>query len=68
MENARIEEMPQPEIPDEVRQVDLPEIGETTPHPQPDSPQAASNETGHAEGQPTGDVISHIGFVPPKIW
>lgn len=33
-------EIPQVDIPDEFTQVDLPEIGETTPHPQPTSPQA----------------------------
>jgi hypothetical protein len=33
-------EMPQVDIPDEVTQIDLPEIGETTPHPKPESPQA----------------------------
>ncbi len=31
-------EIAQPEIPDEVRQVELPEIGETTPHPKPEGP------------------------------
>lgn len=32
-------EIPQVEIPDEFTQIDLPEIGETTPHPEPTSPQ-----------------------------
>ncbi len=68
MDHAQIEEMPQPEIPDEVRQVDMPEIGETTPHPKPESPQAMSEAVGHAEGEATGHVIHHIGFIPPKIW
>ncbi|KQL46252.1 hypothetical protein AN963_14880 [Brevibacillus choshinensis] len=67
MENDQIE-MPQIEIPDEVRQVEIPEIGETTPHPKPDSPLASSDTAGHAEGEATGAVIQHIGFVPPKIW
>ncbi|USG66687.1 hypothetical protein NDK47_05150 [Brevibacillus ruminantium] len=31
-------EIPPINIPDEIRQVELPEIGETTPHPKPDSP------------------------------
>ncbi|MFM1653143.1 hypothetical protein ACI7RC_13690 [Brevibacillus sp. B_LB10_24] len=36
-----IPEIPQVDVPDEFTQVDLPEIGETTPHPQtPDNPQA----------------------------
>ncbi|MDF2682413.1 MAG: hypothetical protein K0R47_3603 [Brevibacillus sp.] len=67
MEKDQIE-MPQIEIPDEVRQVELPEIGETTPHPKPESPQASNDSAVHAEGEATGDVIQHIGFVPPKMW
>lgn len=53
-------ELPQTEIPDEVRQVDLPEIGETTPHPKPDSPQAAAGTTA---GQETGQKETPIGFL-----
>lgn len=34
-------ELPQVDIPDEVTQVDLPEISENTPHPSPVSPQAS---------------------------
>lgn len=67
MENDRIE-IPQTEIPDEVRQVEIPEIGETTPHPQPDSPQATGNTAGRAEGEAAGESSSPIGFIPPKIW
>lgn len=37
-------EIPQVEIPDEVTQVDLPEIGETTPHPTPTSPQVEGTD------------------------
>jgi len=42
-------EIPQIDIPDEVTQVDLPEIGETTPHPDVTSPQAVT-------------TVGHIGF------
>lgn len=55
-------EMPQTEIPDEVQQVELPEIGETTPHPKPDSPLAAGAGAGQAEGQGGGNDRP-IGFV-----
>ncbi|NGQ95183.1 hypothetical protein G3578_08380 [Brevibacillus sp. SYP-B805] len=43
-------EIPQVDIPDEITRVDLPEIGETTPHPRPDSPQAMrdASETNQA--------------------
>jgi len=47
-------EIPQVDIPDEVTQVDRPEIGETTPHPSPQSPQAAGSV------EPTGS--GRIGF------
>lgn len=53
-------EMPQPDIPDEVRQVDLPEIGETTPHPKPESP-VASSGTGDGAGEIKTD--RHVGFL-----
>ncbi|MFD2370481.1 hypothetical protein ACFSO0_11115 [Brevibacillus sp. GCM10020057] len=55
-------EMPQTEIPDEVRQVEIPEIGETTPHPKPDSPLAAGRASGQAEGQ-AAESGRPIGFV-----
>jgi hypothetical protein len=38
-------EIPQIDIPDEVTQVDRPEIGETTPHPTPASPQVEGTDT-----------------------
>jgi hypothetical protein len=44
------------DIPDEVTQVDLPEIGETTPHPKPDSPLA--------EGNTEGENNRRAGFIP----
>lgn len=47
-------EIPQVDIPDEVRQIDLPEIGETTPHPAPTSPQAIAGGTGQTEGKQIG--------------
>ncbi|QQE75118.1 hypothetical protein KDJ56_04075 [Brevibacillus composti] len=43
-------EIPPIHIPDEVRQVDLPEIGETTPHPEPDSPAVHTEETDRSIG------------------
>jgi hypothetical protein len=49
-------EIPQIDIPDEVTQVDLPEIGETTPHPKPDSPLA--------EGNTEGENHRRAGFIP----
>ncbi|GAA4713513.1 hypothetical protein [Brevibacillus fulvus] len=39
MEKSTIE-LPEVDIPDEVTQVERPEIGETTIHPEPSSPQA----------------------------
>ncbi|HBZ79733.1 MULTISPECIES: hypothetical protein [Brevibacillus] len=58
-------EIPQPDIPDEVRQVDLPEITETTPHPKPESPQAAKVVAGQATGeQGSGEATEPIGFRP----
>jgi hypothetical protein len=57
-------EIPQIEIPDEVRQVDLPEIGETTPHPKPESPVASyGTAEGAGDGQ-TGESKANIGFLP----
>ena len=57
-------EIPQPDIPDEVRQVDLPEITETTPHPKPESPQAATG-VGQATGEQGSDeTTGPIGFRP----
>ncbi|MEJ8547819.1 hypothetical protein [Brevibacillus borstelensis] len=43
-------EIPQIDIPDEIRQVELPEIGETTPHPKPDSPSVQTGENGRSIG------------------
>lgn len=64
MENDLVE-MPQTEIPDEVRQVELPEIGETTPHPKPESPLAGNESTGHTESGSAGENDRPIGFVSP---
>jgi len=50
-------EIPQVDIPDEVTQVDLPEIVETTPHPQPTSPQASVTAESGNDSRP-------IGFTP----
>ncbi|MGN7469511.1 hypothetical protein [Brevibacillus sp. SAFN-007a] len=55
--NKEIVEIPQTDIPDEVRQVDLPEIGETTPHPKPESPLAS-------HGRDSGETAGPIGFQP----
>ncbi|MFY0544366.1 hypothetical protein [Brevibacillus sp. H7] len=49
-------EIPQVDIPDEVTQVDRPEIGETTPHPDPTSPQADLPASPERSGP--------IGFAP----
>ncbi|CAM5782011.1 hypothetical protein I532_21725 [Brevibacillus borstelensis AK1] len=43
-------EIPHIDIPDEIRQVDLPEIGETTPHPKPSSPSVQTGETERSVG------------------
>ena len=55
-------EIAQPEIPDEVRQVELPEIGETTPHPKPESPIASNEKATVAEGG-AGESTEQIGFI-----
>lgn len=55
-------EISQPEIPDEVRQVELPEIGETTPHPKPESPRASHGEAAPAENG-AGESSEQIGFI-----
>ncbi|MGG1660669.1 hypothetical protein [Brevibacillus sp. NRS-1366] len=55
-------EISQPEIPDEVRQVEIPEIGETTPHPKPESPVASNGEAGSTEGG-AGESTEQIGFI-----
>lgn len=55
-------EIQSPEIPDEVRQVELPEIGETTPHPKPESPQASHGSSTVTEGGGTGST-EKIGFI-----
>ncbi len=44
-----IPEIPQIDIPDEVTQYDRPEIGETTPHPSPASPQVSTGKVGGNE-------------------
>ncbi|WNC14138.1 hypothetical protein [Brevibacillus brevis] len=58
-------EIPQIEVPDEVRQVDLPEIGETTPHPKPDSPQAERGSASYVEGDAAQESERPIGFFTP---
>ncbi|GED68868.1 hypothetical protein BRE01_25700 [Brevibacillus reuszeri] len=55
-------EIQQPQIPDEVRQVELPEIGETTPHPKPESPQASQGSTTVSEGEGSSST-EKIGFI-----
>jgi hypothetical protein len=47
-------EIPQVDIPDEVTQVDMPEIGETTPHPKPASPQADMPTSSGGSSRPIG--------------
>ncbi|MGZ0050777.1 hypothetical protein [Brevibacillus gelatini] len=59
-----IVEIPQTDIPDEVRQVDLPEIGVTTPHPKPESPLASGGGEQAAGERGTGDAAGPIGFLP----
>lgn len=59
-----IVEIPQTDIPDEVRQVDLPEIGVTTPHPKPESPLASDGGEQVAGERVTGDTAGPIGFLP----
>ncbi|MGQ7279291.1 hypothetical protein ACT91Q_15085 [Brevibacillus thermoruber] len=49
-----IVEIPQVDIPDEVTQVELPEIGETTPHPKPGSPLASAGDAERPIGFTTG--------------
>jgi hypothetical protein len=49
-----IVEIPQVDIPDEFTQVEIPEIGETTPHPKPDSPLATAGEAEQPIGFTTG--------------
>ncbi|WP_400162568.1 hypothetical protein ACAF76_002985 [Brevibacillus sp. TJ4] len=53
-------EMPQIEIPDEVRQVEIPEIGETTPHPKPESPLATYTSSEGLEQEES--EAERIGF------
>ena len=60
-----LKEIPQTEIPDEVRQVDVPEIGETTPHPKPESPLATGETAGRAETVQDGESDRPIGFATP---
>jgi hypothetical protein len=58
--DREVVEMPVIEIPDEVRQVDRPEIGETTPHPKPDSPLATYPTTESRDEEDSGG--ERIGF------
>lgn len=53
--NREYTEIPQVDIPDEVTQVELPEIVENTPHPDPTSPQASGSGQSRKAGA--------IGFV-----
>ncbi|MFG0211664.1 hypothetical protein ACFU8X_01075 [Brevibacillus porteri] len=62
MENDMVE-MPQIHIPDEVTQVDRPEIGETTPHPKPDSPLASSGTAEPASDNHSKESSERIGFI-----
>lgn len=63
MDNDMVE-IPQIDIPDEVTQIDRPEIGESTPHPKPDSP-LASNGTADSTGKHSESEASSekIGFI-----
>lgn len=56
-----IVEMPQIDIPDEIRQADVPEIEETTPHPKPESPLATYSSYGKTETDDRGEG-ERIGF------
>ncbi|MFF0829106.1 hypothetical protein ACFYU8_19740 [Brevibacillus sp. NPDC003359] len=62
MENDMLE-IPQIHIPDEVTQVDRPEIGETTPHPKPDSPLASSGTAEPASDNGSKESSERIGFI-----
>ena len=57
----KLVEMPQIEIPDEIRQTEIPEIEETTPHPKPESPLADYGTNGAAEPS-DGNGDEKIGF------
>ncbi len=63
MMEREIQEVPQVDVPDEITQVDLPEIGETTPHPRVPDPQAS--QRGAAVGSEGGST-EPIGFVPAQ--
>ncbi|MCM3144197.1 hypothetical protein [Brevibacillus sp. MER 51] len=62
MENDMVE-IPQIHIPDEVTQVDRPEIGETTPHPKPDSPLASIGTADPASDSGSNESSERIGFI-----
>lgn len=62
MENDMVE-IPQIHIPDEVTQVDRPEIGETTPHPKPDSPLASSGTAEPDSDNSSKESSERIGFI-----
>lgn len=64
MDNDMVE-IPQIHIPDEVTQVDRPEIGETTPHPKPDSPLASGGTTESVSDSNSNESESgeRIGFI-----
>lgn len=60
-------EVPDRNAPDEFTQVDLPEIGEETPHPQVPDPDAHQNAMGSDAKTASGtDAVNSekIGFVP----
>lgn len=65
-------EIPQVDLPDEITQVDFPEIGETTPHPLTPDQQAESGgvnrnddaDVVRADGKNTANEKSTIGFTP----
>ncbi|QDS38249.1 hypothetical protein [Brevibacillus brevis] len=62
MENDMVE-IPQIHIPDEVTQVDRPEIGETTPHPKPDSPLASTGTAEPVSDNDSKESSERIGFI-----
>lgn len=62
MENDMVE-IPQIHIPDEVTQVDRPEIGETTPHPKPESPLASSGTAELDSESDSNESSERIGFI-----
>lgn len=62
-----IQEIPQVDLPDELTQTDLPEIGESAPHPQTPDPQVQRSSPATRQAESPGDAgtaDADIGFLP----